>query len=84
MLNHIYKVGAIVEHDDTGMVGEIVHRGPNYIIMKDGLGGEHKAWLQHVTEVANQPLDQSTILLITVVEMSGKLGLIHIGRRCRI
>lgn len=59
MLNHIYKVGAIVEHDDTGMVGEIVHRGPNYIIMKDGLGGEHKAWLQHVTEVANQPLDQS-------------------------
>ena len=51
MLNHIYKVGAIVEHDDSGMVGKIVHRGPNYIIMEDGLGGEHRAWLQHITEV---------------------------------
>ena len=53
MLNHIYKVGAIVEHDDSGMVGKIVHRGPNYIIMEDGLGGEHRAWLQHVTEMTD-------------------------------
>ena len=53
MLNQIYKVGAIVEHDDTGMVGQIVHRGPNYIIMEDGLGGEHRAWLQHVTEMSD-------------------------------
>ena len=54
MLEHIFKVGAIVEHDDTGMIGKVVHRGPNYIIMEDGLGGEHRAWLQHVTEVHNQ------------------------------
>ena len=53
MLNHIYKVGAIVEHDDSGMIGKIVHRGPNYIIMEDGLGGEHRAWLQHVTEMTD-------------------------------
>jgi nicotinic acid mononucleotide adenylyltransferase len=53
MLNQIYKIGAIVEHDDSGMIGKIVHRGPNYIIMEDGLGGEHRAWLQHVTEVSD-------------------------------
>ena len=53
MLNHIYKVGAIVEHDDSGMVGKIIHRGPNYIIMEDGLSGEHRAWLQHVTEMTD-------------------------------
>ena len=53
MLNHIYKVGAIVEHDDSGMIGKIVHRGPNYIIMEDGLGGEHRAWLHHVTEMTD-------------------------------
>jgi len=52
MLNHIFKVGALVEHDDSGIRGNIVHRGPNYIIMKDGYGGEHRAWLQHVSEVA--------------------------------
>ena len=54
MLDHIFKVGAIVEHDDTGITGKVVHRGPNYIIMEDGLGGEHRAWLQHVTEVNDQ------------------------------
>lgn len=54
MLNHIYKVGAIVEHDDTGLRGEIVHRGPNYVIFKDENGDEFRSWLQHVTEVHNQ------------------------------
>jgi len=51
MLNHIFKIGAIVEHDDSGIRGEVVHRGPNYIIFKDQYLGEHRAWLQHVTEI---------------------------------
>jgi len=50
MLNQIFKVGAIVEHDDTGLIGRVVHRGPNYIIMKDDKDIEVRAWLQHVTE----------------------------------
>lgn len=58
MLDHIFKVGAIVEHDDTGITGKVVHRGPNYIIMEDGFGGEHRAWLQHVSEVCD-PNNQS-------------------------
>jgi len=53
MLEHIFKVGAIVEHDDTGLRGEIVHRGTNYVIFQMPDGTEHRAWLQHVTEVAS-------------------------------
>ena len=52
MLNQIFKVGAIVEHDDTGIRGEVAHRGTNYVIIRDGWGGEHRCWLQHISEVA--------------------------------
>ena len=34
MLDHIFKVGALVEHDDSGLRGTVVHRGTNYIIMQ--------------------------------------------------
>ena len=54
MLDHIFKVGAIVEHDDTGLRGEVVHKGTNYVIMQLPDGTEHRAWLQHVTEVNDQ------------------------------
>jgi len=53
MLDQIFKVGALVEHDDTGLRGHVVHRGTNYIIMKDDKNIEIRAWLQHVTEVAD-------------------------------
>lgn len=51
MLDHIFKVGALVEHDDTGLRGNVVHRGTNYVIFQMPDGNEHRAWLQHVTEV---------------------------------
>ncbi len=53
MLDQIFKVGALVEHDDTGLRGHVVHRGTNYIIMKDERNIEVRAWLQHVTEVTD-------------------------------
>lgn len=52
MLDHIFKVGALVEHDDTGLRGNVVHRGTNYVIFQMPDGSEHRAWLQHVTEVS--------------------------------
>ncbi len=52
MLDHIFKVGAIIEHDDSGIRGEVVHRGTNYIVFKDQYGGENRAWLQHITEIS--------------------------------
>jgi len=51
MLDHIFKVGALVEHDDTGLRGRVVHRGTNYVIFEMPDGNEHRAWLQHVSEV---------------------------------
>ena len=54
MLNQIFKVGALVEHDDSGLRGEVVHRGTNYVIFQMPDGTEHRAWLQHVTEVNDQ------------------------------
>ena len=57
MLNQIFKVGALVEHDDTGLRGHIVHRGTNYIIMKDDKNIELRAWLKHVTEVTEEESD---------------------------
>ena len=58
MLNQIFKVGALVEHDDTGLRGHVVHRGTNYIIMKDDKNIELRAWLQHVTEVTELSPEQ--------------------------
>ena len=58
MLDQIFKVGALVEHDDTGLRGHVVHRGTNYIIMKDDRNIELRAWLQHVTEVTELSPEQ--------------------------
>ena len=58
MLDHIFKVGAIVEHDDSGIRGSVVHKGTNYVVFKDQWGDEHRAWLQHVSEV-NEDADTS-------------------------
>lgn len=54
MLEHIFKVGALVEHDDTGLTGHVVHRGTNYVIFQMPDGTEHKAWLHHITEREDQ------------------------------
>ena len=49
----IFSEGTLVEHDDTGLRGHVVHRGTNYVIFRDDDGEEFKAWLHHVTEVAD-------------------------------
>ena len=54
ILDNIFKVGALVEHDDTGLRGHVVHRGTNYIIMKDDRNIELRAWLRHVTELSEE------------------------------
>ena len=51
MLNHIFKVGAIVEHDDTGLIGKVVHRGTNHVVFQMPDGNEEKVWLKNITEV---------------------------------
>jgi len=59
MLDHIFKVGALVEHDDTGLRGEVSHRGTNYVIMRLPDGSENRVWLQHVSEVTDNQSNYS-------------------------
>jgi nicotinic acid mononucleotide adenylyltransferase len=49
----VFKEGAIVQHLDTGVVGEVIHRGPNYIIYADEYDNTHRGWLTQMSEGAD-------------------------------
>ena len=48
----LFDTGTLIEHDNTGIRGHIVHRGTNHVIFKDEHGDEFKAWLGDITEIA--------------------------------
>lgn len=48
----LFVTGTLVEHDNTGIRGEVVHRGTNHVVFKDEYGDEHKVWLTDITEIA--------------------------------
>lgn len=48
----LFGTGTLIEHDNTGIRGHIVHRGTNHVIFKDEYGDEFKAWLGDITEIA--------------------------------
>ena len=48
----LFDTGTLIEHDNTGIRGHIVHRGTNHVIFKDEHGYEFKAWLGDITEIA--------------------------------
>jgi nicotinic acid mononucleotide adenylyltransferase len=49
----VFKEGAIVQHLDTGVVGEVIHRGPNYVIYADEYDNTHRGWLTQLSEGAD-------------------------------
>lgn len=49
----IFNEGAIVQHLDTGIVGEVIHRGPNYIIYADEYDNTYRGWLTQMSEGAD-------------------------------
>ena len=49
----IFQEGAIVQHLDTGVLGEVIHRGPNYIIYADEYDNTHRGWLTQMSEGAD-------------------------------
>lgn len=49
----IFEEGAIVQHLDTGILGEVIHRGPNYIIYADEYDNTHRGWLTQMSEGAD-------------------------------
>ena len=50
---NIFNVGDIVESLSTGVEGEVIVRGPNYIIMMDEEGRTFRQWLDNITEKAH-------------------------------
>jgi hypothetical protein len=49
---NIMKVGAFVQHDDSGVVGRVVYRGPNYVLYIDEQKRKFRSWISSLTEVA--------------------------------
>lgn len=49
--NQLFAIGTLVEHLDTGVLGEIVYRGTNYAIFEDENGWRFRCWLTSLNEV---------------------------------
>lgn len=49
--NGLYDVGSLVENLNTGLVGEVIRKGTNYIICVTEDGLMFKSWLKDVREV---------------------------------
>ncbi len=50
LVDHIYEVGSIVENMNTGLRGEVIRRGTNYVICVTEDGVMFKSWLKDLTE----------------------------------
>ena len=51
--NEVFQEGAIVQHLDTGILGEVIHRGPNYVIYADEYDNTYRGWLTQLSEGAD-------------------------------
>ena len=50
LVDHIYEVGNIVENMNTGLTGEVLRRGTNYVICVTEDGIMFKSWLKDLVE----------------------------------
>ena len=50
MNGNIFRVGDIVENDNTGLIGEIIRTGANYIIAVTEENIMFKSWIKDITE----------------------------------
>lgn len=50
-MKNIFNVGDIVESLTTGVIGKIIVRGSNYVIMIDEEGRSFRTWLENITEI---------------------------------
>lgn len=50
LVDHIYKVGNLVENMNTGLRGEVIRRGTNYVICVTEDGVMFKSWLKDLVE----------------------------------
>lgn len=50
LVDHIYEVGSLVENMNTGLTGEVIRRGTNYVICVTEDGVMFKSWLKDLME----------------------------------
>ncbi|MBU38014.1 MAG: hypothetical protein CMA59_00665 [Euryarchaeota archaeon] len=53
----VFQMGSLVEHNDTGVQGEVVYRGTNYVIFEDCHGWRFRVWLTSLNEVTQNEVD---------------------------
>lgn len=90
---NIFKVGDIVENLNTGLVGEVKRRGPNYLICVTEDGHMFKSWIKDLTEwtdVSGVPATQREVgtdaLRNYVMKMTGTkkiTNFVHKHRRSK-
>jgi len=65
MNGNIFRVGDIVENDNTGLIGEIIRTGANYIIAVTEENMMFKSWIKDITEkfteVSGVPANQREV-----------------------
>ena len=65
MNGNIFRVGDIVENDNTGLIGEIIRTGANYIIAVTEDNMMFKSWIKDITEkfteVSGVPANQREV-----------------------
>ena len=72
----IFNVGDIVENLNTGVVGEITRRGPNYVIYVTEDQMMFKSWIKDITEwteVSGVPADQRLVGTPELVKYTMKM-----------
>jgi len=53
LVDHIYEVGNLVENMNTGLTGEVIRRGTNYVICVTEDGVMFKSWLKDLVETGH-------------------------------
>ena len=56
--DEVYHIGTYVENLNTGMSGEIIRRGTNYVICVSETGDMFKSWLKDIMEYTEVKMDR--------------------------
>lgn len=57
LVDRIYEVGSVVENMNTGLAGEVIRRGTNYVICVSEDGVMFKSWLKDIQEYTEVKMD---------------------------
>ena len=58
LVDNLYPIGKVVENVNTGLVGEVIRRGTNYIICVTEDGIMFKSWLKDLQEYTEVKMDR--------------------------